>query len=93
MTKEELKNTNPDSILLIDIREEGEVANLPCPKNAVHIAMSHITEAVLEGKLPRDKKLITICHSGGRCLTVNEYLKSNGYEADYLEGGMMSLRN
>jgi rhodanese-related sulfurtransferase len=57
----------------------------------MHIAMSHITEAVLEGKLPKDKKLVTICFSGGRCLAVNQYLKSNGYDADYLEGGMLGL--
>lgn len=93
MTKEELRETNPSDILLIDIREGGEVEALPSPSSAVHIAMSKLVQVEASGELPKDKKLVTICHSGGRCLAVNQYLKSKGYDVDYLEGGMMNLSN
>jgi len=90
MTKEEfLKKAETGEVVLIDIREAAELAMLPSPAQSRHIAMSEMVEAEAKGELPKDKVIVTICHSGGRCLPVNGYLMSRGYQVDHIEGGMM----
>jgi rhodanese-related sulfurtransferase len=90
MTKEEfLAKAEKGEVILIDIREAAELAMLPSPAPARHIPMSEMVEAEAKGDLPKDKIIVTICHSGGRCLPVNGYLVSRGYQVDHIEGGMM----
>lgn len=91
MTKEELKQTNPDSILLVDIREMAELLLLPALPNAIHIPMKTLVLEAEKGTLPKDKKIVTVCRSGARCIPTNRILTAHGYSADLLEGGMVSV--
>lgn len=93
MTKEQLAQINPAEILLIDIRTDGEVEAEPGPKGAIHIPMQTVVEQVYSGQLPKDKTVVTVCRSGGRCMMLHQFLLEHGYQADYLEGGMMALGN
>lgn len=92
MTKEELQQVDLNSILLIDIREDDELEVIPSPEGAVHMPMSRVIEEVTKGSLSKDKKIVTICRSGGRCQVVNNILTDYGYQSDYLEGGVMGLQ-
>lgn len=40
------------------------------------------------GKLPKDKKIVTICKKGGRCEIVARELREKGYDIEHLEGGI-----
>lgn len=91
MTKEEFYKADPMKVLLVDIREDGELEDMPSPVEAIHIAMSQIAEVVAEGRLPKDRLIVTLCYSGGRCSMVNKFLEINGFSTDYLEGGMLAL--
>ena len=91
MTKEELLHINPNEILLLDIRTDDEVKAIPCIDSAQHMPMRTVINEVNSGELPKDKKIVTICHSGGRCMMLHQFLLEHGYQADYLEGGIISL--
>lgn len=73
-----LLDTQPDRVLLIDVREphELEICRIP---GAQSIPMRQIPENV--GALPKDKRLLIHCHHGGRSLRVTQYLRANGYES------------
>lgn len=88
MTKDELKNIDTEKVLLIDIREDEEIRELPSISGATHIPMGKIIKEAEDGNLPKDKMIVTICRSGGRCGIVNKTLSEMGYQMDVLEGGM-----
>lgn len=91
MTKEEFAIINKSNILVLDIREEEEVRDLPCIPGAIHIPISRLMPEIQRRALPEGKKIITVCYSGGRCHGVNRVLSAHGYEVDYLEGGMCEI--
>ncbi|MCA9354421.1 MAG: rhodanese-like domain-containing protein [Candidatus Kaiserbacteria bacterium] len=91
MTKEQLDAANPEEVLLVDIRESEELLMQPPLSGAVHIPMGNIIREAEDGNLPKDKTIVTICRSGGRCQVTNEALSKLGYKTDLLEGGMMSI--
>ncbi len=91
MTKEKFLELNPTEVLIVDIREDGEVAVNPGPAGAAHIPMQIFADYIGDGTIPKDKKVITVCHSGGRCMMIHQHLLDHGYDADYLEGGVMGL--
>jgi len=93
MTKEELSNLDKDKVLLVDIREDYELQDKPPLPEAIHIPMGEIIKKAEGGELPKDKKIITVCRSGGRCQIVNSTLKQLGYDVDLLEGGMLGLES
>ncbi len=88
MNIQQLLQRDKEKTLLVDIRETNELKMLPPIDGAIHIPLSTFGNAINTPLLPQDKKIITICHSGGRCLMVNQTLQSLGYDVDYLEGGM-----
>lgn len=45
------------------------------------------TEAA-KGNLPQDKKIVTVCKTGGRCEIVARELQQKGYDIEHLEGGL-----
>jgi len=45
------------------------------------------TEAA-KGNLPKDKRIITVCKTGGRCEIVARELQKKGYNIEHLEGGI-----
>lgn len=91
MTKEEFLHLNADDVFMIDIREATEVQQIPSPKGSTHIPMQICIQQIISETLPKDKKIITICHSGGRCQLLQEHLHAHGYESDFLEGGVAVL--
>lgn len=91
MTPQELRKrlASGDELVLIDVREEDEVASGMIP-GAQHIPMGQIpqqTEA-----LPADKEIVFICRSGGRSQRVCEYLQQFGIRGTNLSGGMIEWK-
>ncbi len=73
-----LLETNPDGVLLIDVREAHEV-EICRIAGSQHIPMRQIPEHL--GDLPADKHLLIQCHHGGRSMRVTEFLRSRGLTA------------
>jgi len=91
VTKDQLNEIDKNMVLLVDIREPEELCVTPTVPGAINIPMSKLGEVIGTLTLPQDKKIVTICRSGGRCFMVNQVLKAHGYDVDYLEGGVISL--
>jgi len=74
-----------DGALLLDVRESQEW-------NAGHAAVAtHIPAGSVPGRLNRlskERKVVVVCRSGNRSSQVVRLLKSNGYDALNLSGGM-----
>jgi rhodanese-related sulfurtransferase len=51
------------------------------------IAAGHLA-VLLEADLPRDEPIVFVCNSGGKCTIAAEYLRTQGYDAMSIEGGM-----
>ena len=70
---------------LLDVREADEWDAGHAPE-AVWIPMGELQARVDE--LPRDRRIVAICRSGGRSHTVTGALLAAGYDAVNLDGGM-----
>lgn len=84
--KEKLKNG--DDMLLIDVREKEEFEKGAIP-GSENIPMEFTASEILKRNVPKDKKIILICRTGNRSGFVTAQLKSSGYNAENLEGGIM----
>ncbi|VEF47218.1 YtwF protein [Bacillus freudenreichii] len=81
------KLENDETLYLIDVREDEEVAEGMIPE-AVHIRMGDIPEQLHH--LNKENEYIFICRAGGRSMRVCEYLKANGYpNVVNMTGGML----
>ena len=78
-----------DKAVLIDVREPDEVAQASIP-GALHIPMGELLERIAE--VPRDRRVVFICHSGARSDSVCRYLEENEGFGDLanLEGGIVA---
>ena len=75
-----------EEITLLDVREPAELAMAKL-ENCVNIPLRHL-ETELDS-LPKNRKIVTICHHGIRSLSACEVLKRNGFEdVQSLEGGL-----
>jgi len=90
MTVAELKEkiANGDDFLLLDIREKDEVVENGAIDGSQNMPMGAVFVEASRGNLPKDKKIVTVCKSGGRCQIVQKELVPKGFDIDYLEGGM-----
>lgn len=70
-----LLDEQPDAVLLIDVREPFEL-DICRIAGAEPIPMRQIPDRL--GALPRDRRLLILCHHGGRSLRVTEYLRAQG---------------
>lgn len=89
ITPEEVKTKleNGETLYLIDVREDDEVAEGMIPE-AVHIPMGEIPDHL--EKLDKDNEYIIICKAGGRSFKVCKYLMFQGYEKVVnMTGGML----
>ena len=77
-----------EDVLLLDVREPEEFAGADHLPGAINMPMDKVFLEDSAGNLPKDKKIITVCKSGGRCEVVAKELKAKGYDIDFLEGGM-----
>ena len=75
--------------LLIDVREDYELAEAAYGIEFIHIPMGEIQSKIQD--LPRNKNLIIGCRSGARSMNVCQFLKMNGFEnVKNLQGGIMA---
>lgn len=74
-TQEWVKN----GALLVDVREENEVAELAYDvPNIINIPLSEFETRFSE--IPKDKDLVMVCRSGGRSLRAAGFLINHGYD-------------
>jgi len=91
MKVEDLKNkiSGGEDMILVDVREKEEVEEsgeaIPGSQN---VPMGKVFVEAARGTLPKDKKIITICKTGGRCEIVARELSAKGYDIEHLEGGI-----
>ena len=89
MTKEELQAMLEDeNLFLMDIREADELEAEEGIGGAKHIPMGKVFTEAFKGNIPKDKKVVSICKTGGRCRVLTNHLKERGFDADFLEGGL-----
>ncbi len=83
------KLASHEAVMIVDVRERDEYeAALEKIEGAENIPMGRMFVEAKKGALPKDKKIITVCQTGGRCEIVARELKAKGYDIEYLEGGI-----
>ncbi len=75
-----------DRAVLLDVRDDWE-HQLAHIAGALHIPMDQVPERLAE--LDRDTTLVVMCHTGGRSLSIANFLQQNGFSAVLnLKGGI-----
>lgn len=91
-----------DGAYVIDVREKDEQSDiLPFAKSfPLSIFQSALNLSTLEfktkfgfDKFKTTDKIILICFSGARSGHVSNFLRSKGFDAHNLDGGMLALSN
>ncbi|KGX83673.1 rhodanese-like domain-containing protein [Pontibacillus marinus] len=80
------KLENNESLNIIDVREDEEVANGMIP-TAKHIPLQQIPEAIND--LDQDQEYIMVCRSGGRSMNAASFMNQHGYNTINMAGGML----
>ncbi|NPB08494.1 MAG: rhodanese-like domain-containing protein [Aquificae bacterium] len=82
-----------EDIVLLDIRTPQEMSVVGITyRNALQIPMNELFKEENLKKIPRDKKVIVVCRSGGRALVATVALRSVGFNNVYvLKGGISKL--
>ncbi|HIP42493.1 MAG TPA: rhodanese-like domain-containing protein [Aquifex aeolicus] len=82
-----------EDIVLLDIRTEAEQSIVGLTyKNSFHIPMDKLFKPENLSKIPKDKKVIVVCHSGVRAIVATFALRSLGFKNVYaLKGGIAKL--
>jgi rhodanese-related sulfurtransferase len=90
MNPHDLKNIldHGGDILLLDVREADEYAAGDTLQGAQNMPMGKVFAEAKKGNLPKDKKIVTVCKTGGRCEIVARELQKQGYDIEHLEGGI-----
>ncbi|PJJ74451.1 rhodanese-related sulfurtransferase [Thermoflavifilum aggregans] len=70
-----------NGVLLVDVREKDEVAQLAYDvPNIINIPLSEFEERYTE--VPKDKKVVMVCKGGGRSLRAAGFLINHGYDPE-----------
>jgi rhodanese-related sulfurtransferase len=79
--------------VMLDVRTDGENSVLALSgENALHIPINVLFEKENLDKLPADKTLVVVCHSGTRATLAAVGLKRLGFKKVHvLKGGMVAL--
>jgi NADPH-dependent 2,4-dienoyl-CoA reductase/sulfur reductase-like enzyme/rhodanese-related sulfurtransferase len=81
----------PSGELLLDVRENNEVADSGLLQNAVHIPLGELRDRL--GELPRDRRILVYCQKGQRGYLAACALKGSGFEdVVNLRGGFAQAR-
>ena len=75
------------SVTLVDVREPEEVEQARM-EGSICIPLQNLTEGTQKLDVPKDQQVIVICRSGRRSSLAAEYLRSQGFQAVNMEGGM-----
>jgi len=95
ITAKELAKNNDGSILILDIRDSDKFNDWNIKDSQNIDVYSDIWEGNLDlvkenlSKLPKDKKIVTVCNAGITSKKASELLESLGYNTLVLEKGMM----
>jgi rhodanese-related sulfurtransferase len=94
MKVDELKQkmNSGEDVLLLDVREADEFAAGDAIPGSKNVPMGKVFVEAAKGELPKDKKIVTICKSGGRCGIVARELAEKGYDIESLEGGISAWK-
>lgn len=85
------KASNGGNFVIIDVREDNEVAYSSLAKANIKIPFTHIKMGEIVARIneiPKDKELGILCHSGARSGRVTMYLRQQGYNAVNIQGGI-----
>ncbi|MCS7036753.1 MAG: rhodanese-like domain-containing protein [Saprospiraceae bacterium] len=87
---EEAYRLTQKGVLLIDVREPDEVADVAYRvKNYRNVPLSQLESRMKE--IPRDQQVILACRSGNRSRRAYEQLAAQGYQnLANMEGGMLA---
>jgi len=81
------------AFIFLDVRTDGENAVLSLSgENALHIPINVLFQKENLDKLPTDKPVVVVCHSGTRATLAAIGLKRLGFKKVHvLKGGMVAL--
>lgn len=85
----EMLEENPEQIILLDVRTEGEynAEYIPMPdRELINIPLDKLETEI--GKLNKSKIIIVYCKSGGRSGTASETLAQQGFVVYNMLGGL-----
>ncbi len=91
MKAQELKEKlqKGEDVLLLDVREKEEAeASEDKIEGSQNMPMGKVFTEAAKGNLPKGKKIVTVCKTGGRCEIVARELRQKGYDIEHLEGGV-----
>lgn len=84
---EDLKNYDKNKQIILDVREEVEVATGKID-NSINIPLSELRKRFIE--LPKDKEIFIYCAVGLRGYIASRFLLQNGYRVKNIAGGIKS---
>lgn len=84
---EDLKNYDENKQIILDVREEVEVATGKID-NSINIPLSELRKRFME--LPKDKEVLVYCAVGLRGYIATRFLLQNGYNTKNIAGGIKS---
>lgn len=84
---EDLKNYDENKQIILDVREEVEVATGKID-NSINIPLSELRKRFIE--LPKDKEILVYCAVGLRGYIATRFLLQNGYNTKNIAGGIKS---
>lgn len=76
-----------DDALVLDVREQEEWDAGHAP-GATHMPLGTVLHRL--GELPRDRRIVAVCRSGGRSERATVALRQRGYDVVNLAGGMQA---
>lgn len=84
---------NQENYLLLDVRTDGEASVITVSDTkSLHIPIEHLFEEQNLAKLPTDRPILIICHSGTRATMSAIGLKMVGFSnVRVVQGGLISL--
>lgn len=84
---EDLKNYDKNKQIILDVREEVEVATGKID-NSINVPLSELRKRFIE--LPKDKEILIYCAVGLRGYIASRFLLQNGYRVKNIAGGIKS---
>jgi rhodanese-related sulfurtransferase len=88
LTPKDLIDLDPDSYIIADVREKWEVEIAALP-GTMHIPLGEIYGRINELETYRTKKIVFLCHHGGRSQRAAISLATEGFEnVANLKGGI-----
>lgn len=82
-----------EDFVILDVRTPAEQALVaPTWKNTFYIPIHELFKEENLNRLPKDKKIVVVCHSGDRAAAVTTALRAIGFHNAYqLKGGIIEL--